>query len=508
MLNTINKFIDGTTMYRLVLYVLTGLTIVAFTLSMFEVIYYKVPALIATLFVLLVVCFVTNLAFSKFLNAPIYIESSFITAYILFFIVTPKTDPKALLWIALAGFIAMASKYILAWNKKHIINPVALALVLVALLGKSLGAWWIGSLVMLPFALIASLLVVKKLRRFPLFITYILASLTTITIWGYTQDAQLGKLLYQSVASSPLIFFAGIMLTEPLTVPGTQRLQIFYAIFIGVLGNIPFNIGSFYNSRAFALLLGNLAFYPASLKQRVVLTLVKKNTLAKDTYEFIFRPGKSFSFKAGQYLEWTLPHENPDIRGIRRYFTIASSPTEHEISLGIKCLPPHVSTYKQTLLNLKEGDTMFAGQLAGDFTLPTDTTQKLVFIAGGIGVTPFRSIVKDLIDTNDKRDIVLFYSNRTPEEIAYKNLFDEAVKKLGLKVVYLLNEGQPAGGSATWERGFLTVEMLQKYIPDLAERVVYLSGPDGMVNAYTKLLNDSGVSSARITRDYFSGYAA
>lgn len=507
-MKTINKFIDSTTMYRLVLYVLTGLTVTTFVLSAFDAIYYSIPALLATLSVLLVVCFVTNALFSKLLKAPTNIESSFITAYILFFIVAPKTGLSALLWIALAGFIAIASKYIIAWNKKHIFNPVAFALVLVGLFGKSLGLWWVGSFALFPFVLIASLLVVKKIRRFPLFFTYIFVSTVTASIVGYTIGAPLGTVIYQHFVSWPLIFFAGIMLTEPLTIPGTKKLQLLYAGVVGVLSSVPFEFGPLYNTPQLALLIGNLLFYPTSLKQRIVLTLTKRNTIAKDTYEFIFTPETPFTFKAGQYLEWMLPHENPDLRGIRRYFTIASAPTEHKIHLGIKCALPQASTYKQQLLALKEGDTLFAGQLAGDFTIPTDTKKKLLFVAGGIGITPFRSILKHLIDTKDKRDIVLFYSNKTPEEIAYKDLLDEAQEKLGIKVVYLLNEGSISEPGTLWEKGFLTEAILDKYLPYSRDRFVYLSGPDAMVDAYTEFLTEQGIPKAHITRDYFSGYAA
>jgi len=114
-----------------------------------------------------------------------------------------------------------------------------------------------------------------------------------------------------------------------------------------------------------------------------------------------------------------------DSRGNRRYFTIASSPTEKELRLGVKFYP-NGSSFKKALASMNEADTIIASQLSGDFIMPSNKKKKLVFIAGGIGITPFRSMIKYLIDTKQKRDIVLIYSNRTKTDVIYKNIFDSA----------------------------------------------------------------------------------
>ena len=111
---------------------------------------------------------------------------------------------------------------------------------------------------------------------------------------------------------------------------------------------------------------------------------------------------------------------------------------------------------------------------AGNFTLPKDKAEKLVFIAGGIGITPYRSMIKFLIDTNSHRDIVLFYAVSTPSDFVYKELFDKAGKTIGLKTEYVV--------------GRIDEEIIKK-APDYKNRKFYLSGPQGMVNAYKILLN-------------------
>jgi ferredoxin-NADP reductase len=153
---------------------------------------------------------------------------------------------------------------------------------------------------------------------------------------------------------------------------------------------------------------------------------------------------------------------------------------------------------------MKSGDTIVAGQLAGDFTLPKDPKQKLAFIAGGIGITPFRSMIKNLIDRGEKRDAILFYSNRSADEIAYRDVFDDAEQKIGMRTIYITTgAGTPNadGGNR------LTADTIKKEIPDYGERMFYLSGTHAMTNAFEKTLREMGVPRANIKTDFFPGFA-
>jgi ferredoxin-NADP reductase len=206
--------------------------------------------------------------------------------------------------------------------------------------------------------------------------------------------------------------------------------------------------------------------------------------------------------KAGQFFEWTLPHAHPDSRGIRRFFTIASSPTEPLIMLCTR-ITNQPSTFKAALNQLKAGDTITAGHLEGDFTLPRDVKKKLVFIAGGIGITPFRSMIKYLVDKNEKRDIVLFYSNRTESDIAFRELFDEA-KKIGLITIYTITDNVPTDWQG--KAGFIDQIMIQAEVADYKERIFYISGPEPMVESFEKMIAAMGVADKAIKRDFFPGY--
>jgi ferredoxin-NADP reductase len=254
-----------------------------------------------------------------------------------------------------------------------------------------------------------------------------------------------------------------------------------------------------------ALLIGNVFSFTVSPKYKFYLKLSEMRKLATDTFEFSFKRPEHFIFKPGQYLEWTLPSTRTDGRGNRRYFTIASSPTEVEIKLGIRFNEPG-SAFKKQIKGLKTTDVIAAGQLVGDFTLPEDKSKKLVFVAGGIGVTPFRSMIKYLIDKNEKRDIVFFYANKTEGEIAYKDIFDEAEQKLGVTIVYIISDEKNIPSSWRGEKGRITEVMLNKYVPDITARTFYISGPNGMVENYKKLLARLKIKPTSIVTDYFPGF--
>ncbi len=334
---------------------------------------------------------------------------------------------------------------------------------------------------LLPFTLLAGLLVVRKIRRFEMFFAFLVASLISIAFFYESSVVEVFTVW-------PLIFFGTIMFTEPITTPPTKNLRFVYAIIVGLLFGAYFRLGPIVSTPEFALLVGNLFSYLVGFRQRLTMVLKEKREIAAGIYEFVFTPSRQFSFAPGQYLEWTLPHTPSDMRGNRRYFSLASSPTESEVKLGVKFYEPS-SSFKKALLAMGEGSTISAGQLAGDFVLPRDPSQKLVFIAGGIGVTPFRSMAKYLVDKGERRDITLLYSVKAENEIVYKDLFEQA----GINTEYIISK-------------FIDEEVI-KSVPDWKDRHYYVSGPDPMVRAMKSLLIKMGVPRNHIETDYFPGYA-
>lgn len=492
-------------MYRLVLYYLVALLVAAALLGFFGVLPYSPGDLAFSTLLILATCGIANIAFARTFGASPNVESVYITALILALIITPvaPTDHAGVGFLIFASAWAMASKYIFAIGRKHLFNPAAFGVALSALLIGHSATWWAGgNLPLLPFVLLGGLLIVRKIRRADLVLSFGVAALLTaaLTASGSTYSTA----LTQTLLHSSFFFLAFAMLTEPLTMPPTRLLRILYGTIVGFLFAPNVHLGSLYLSPELALLVGNVFVYVVSPKGRFLLMLMKKNELADGTYEFAFAPDRPFAWRPGQYLEWTLSHRFNDDRGNRRYFTIASSPAEDMVRLGVKFHEPK-SSFKRALDAMKTGDTISASHLAGDFVLPKDATKKLVFIAGGIGVTPFRSMVQHLVDTKDPRAITLLYSNKTASEIAYKDVFDSAAQAIGMKTVYALtDEPSPVPGT---HAGKIDGALIKREVPDYAERTFYISGPHGMVEAFKKTLRGMGVSRLRIKTDYFPGFA-
>ena len=444
--------------------------------------------------------------FASVFETPPNVESFYISALILALIISPIRSLSDLSFLFWAAVLTMASKFILALHKKHIFNPVALAVFVTSVTIGQSASWWVGTAIMLPVVVIGGLLVVRKIRRADLFGSCTVAALITIGIANLLHGVSLVTSIQRIFVNSPLVFFATIMLTEPLTTPPTKGLRIWYGAIVGFLFSPQIHLSNLYTTPESALLIGNLFSYAVSPKEKLLLMLKEKIQLTPNIYDFVFAINKPAHYEPGQYMEWTVGHASPDDRGNRRYFTLASSPTENTMRIGVRFNNPS-SSFKRSLLNLTSDTKILAGQLAGDFTLPRNANQKLVFIAGGIGVTPYRSMVKYLLDSNQKRSIVLLYTNKTASEIVYADVFKSAESALGMKTVYTLTDVTQIPPDWQGRRGRIDAAMIQTEIPDYRERMFYLSGPNAFVTAGEKMLRDLGVPGDHIKTDFFPGFA-
>jgi glycine betaine catabolism B len=219
--------------------------------------------------------------------------------------------------------------------------------------------------------------------------------------------------------------------------------------------------------------------------------------IAQNILTFWFEPEKKPDYIAGQFIEMFLPHPNPDERGIKHWFTLSSSPTEPLISITTKFTPGRSSTFKQTLRALKPGDSIRIIEPMGDFVLPKHKATPLLFVAGGIGVTPMRSMVKWLQDTGERRNITLLYAASSADEFVFTDLF----KSYGVKLTQIIKDPGP---DWTGEKGILSPErILAEARP---ESLIYVSGPEPMTEALVDGLKEKGVKEHRLVTDYFPGY--
>lgn len=512
-LSHITALIDRTGMYRTVTLALVFLVACSLVGSVVGWVPYTLSELLLSLLIVLMVGLVSNWLLALVFRVHTNHESALITSLIIFFLVIPAqlSNVSLSFIIALVTVLAMVSKYVLVWRKQHILNPVATGAVATAVVyamyplppGYFETAWWIGQpALFVPLAL-AGVVVVHKVRKW----VPVLSFLGVAFIWYLYEEWRFtGELLVgweRFWLSGPSLFLACFMLTEPFTMPPTKKVQAGYGALVGFLSQTTLFLPAIKMTPELALVLGNLAVCPFRLRRKLFLRLKERQQIADGIYEYIFEKPPGLHFEAGQYLEWMLPHRQSDSRGERRYFTIASAPTEDSVRLAVKIVSGG-SSYKQQLMQLDIGETIIASQLAGDFLLPKVAGAKIGMIAGGIGITPFRSHIRSMIDTGKTHDTVLFYCANTMSEVAYQPEFAAARASMGLSVIPVIAK-EEAG--ETHETGYFSSEILERRTPDFRERIWYISGPPPMVNACKAALTKLGIPKNQIHTDFFPGLA-
>lgn len=505
MIGFIDDRLNQITMYRLVLLYVGALLAAAFALGLSGIGMVDPTALAFTTVFVLGACYLTNRLFAALFGVPVNSESVWITAIILILIMPPTTadSVQGLKGLALASFVAIASKFLLAVRRRHVFNPVAIGVVGSALLLDQPPIWWVASNVqLLPLVVIGGLLVLRKVKRFEMVAAFVGTNIAVTLLLA--QGAPYLRVLDETLRYSPLLFAGFAMLTEPLTAPTNRSWRVAFGVLVGALSAQNVAIGDFYFSTELALLAGNLMAFAVSPQGRFKLTLVGIEKIAAGCYDYVFKADRVLPFRAGQYVDWTLNVRSPDDRGNRRPFTIASAPGEQAVRLGVKFYA-QPSAFKRSLLNLRPGDTVYASHVSGSFTLPSDPAEKLVFIAGGIGITPFRSMIQDLVDCDDPRPVVLFYGNNRSDEIAYSDVFDNAERKLGIRTVYAVRD-DPGPGS-NMHKGYIDARMIASEVPDFKQRTFYISGPRAMVLNFRAVLKELGIARSRIHEDFFPGFA-
>lgn len=497
----VQNFVDSIGMYRLVLgslLVLAGVSIVAGFIGLLP---YSGLSQLFTLALALLVALTLNWIIALSTKIPVNHESAAITALILFFLAIPETDIFANWPLVLAVTIAVLSKFLVTTKKQHFLNPAAFGAAALSATGIYKFSWWVANPVLFVPLLIVGIMVVMKVRKWVPVLTFVAVSLTIYLAEALRYGDQFGAAFSTFFMSWPTLFLAFYMLTEPFTMPAMKGPQALYGGLVGFISNSSLFASIIPITPELALVVANVALLPWRVRQKLFLAFEEKRLIAKDTYEFIFTKPAGFSFQAGQYMEWMHVHDEPDSRGIRRYFTIASSPTESKIRLAFK-LVGEGSSYKCDLLNLDRGEKIIASQLAGDFVLPKEKEVKLGFIAGGIGVTPFRSQIQAMVDTGEVHDTKLLYCCNVSAELAYGEEFEMATQKIPLEVIPVIAK---EAVEAPAEAGYVTADLLKRRVPDYTERTWYISGPPPMVSAYTKLLKGIGIPRKQIKRDFFPG---
>lgn len=484
-----DDFVNRFTMYKIVLYGLMLLLFCAAMLGLAGVVTISPLSLVASAVLLGSTTYLVNHGLSRLFHVPVSSETWLITALILTCIM-PFADswPRAFALVG-TGALAMVSKYIFTYRGGNIFNPAAFAAVIMGVLGFIPTVWWVANPVLLPFTAVLGFVVLYKVRRFQLFASFAATALFVMAYMGLADGQSLMDIAENAFLSWPLVFMGTIMLTEPSTTPARQQHQLAYGLIVGALFALQLSFGPLAVTPELALLIGNIFVAIVSPGFSAVIKL-KKIEQRGIYYDFIFDRPPHFDFSAGQYLEWTLRHKHADIRGNRRTFSIASSPTEQELRIGTK-LPEKPTSFKMALSHMNAGDTIRISRLSGNFVLPEDPKQPVVLIAGGVGVTPYRSMLRSLVDKQETRDIQLLYTAATDADFQYRDLLKQA-EAFGVRTTYITDK--------------VDSESLHKLVPQTSKKIFYISGPNKMVDYYRGLLHAQGVSYSSIKKDFFAGY--
>jgi ferredoxin-NADP reductase/Na+-translocating ferredoxin:NAD+ oxidoreductase RnfD subunit len=500
-MDRIDAILNRFTMYRLVVYVLSAYAALGVAAAWLGRLPVSPTEMVVSLFLVLVSAYAADRGLARYFGVPSNDESWLITGLIIFLIMHPATNVVGGLGLVLAGALGSASKYLIALRGKHIFNPAAFAAAVLTLTGLATTTWWIGSSMFWPVTLVLGLAIVRKIRRGALVVTFA-AVAVTLQVAQVLAAHQAIATLQPALFSSPLIFLATIMLTEPATMPPRRTQQMVFAGLVAALYVLAPRVGPLSVDPEVALLLGNVYAYVVSAKSRVRLTLREIQPVSEYVYNYIFAPDHPLRFLPGQYMEWTLAGVPYDSRGNRRTFTIASSPTEPSVQVGLKYYQP-ASMYKATFARLEPGDIVYGSQPAGNFTMQGLEREKLAFVAGGIGVTPFRSMIKYLADTQARGDIILLYVVSDEHEFAYAQEL-KAAEAVGVRTIPIVTRAGYQHPAVTTAK--LSADLVARLVPDHAERRFFISGPPLLVDATRGYLDDLGIARTRIRTDHFAGY--
>jgi glycine betaine catabolism B len=241
-------------------------------------------------------------------------------------------------------------------------------------------------------------------------------------------------------------------------------------------------------------------------------TLQRIEPIARNIMSFWFKPETSIDYVAGQFTELYLPHSNSDERGQKHWFTISSAPParagsdEQLFSITTKFAEGRSSTYKQTLRRLQPGARLQFAEPMGDFVLPKDSRIPLLFVAASIGITPVYSMLRFLSNTHGRRMVRLLYNVRQPADLAFGDFFEQQRDRHNLIFTPVVSRPSPGWQGETGRIDAARILTAFKTMPD--NTLIYLSGPEIMIERLTADLQTSSIPGRQLVTDFFHGYQA
>lgn len=493
----IGRLLGRVSMYRLTLTALLVTLVVAVAAAALDQLHYEPLAIVIAAVLASASTLLTSLALGRLRGIRTHAESSVITGLILTFVLWPSLATADLLAIAAAGVVAGASKFLLTYRGRHVVNPAALGALVVTATGLGTSVWWVGNGVLAPVVLIAAAVIAARTQRVSFLLSYALPALGLTTLGYVLAGTSAADALWWSLTSSPVLFLAGFMLSEPLTQPPRRKQRTVVALVVALGSVLPLYLhAAAWMTPELALVIGNVVALAMTRRHRVVLEL-RSRRVTDEQHELTFaaldsrgRP-RPVGALPGQYLEIDLPHRGADARGRRRALSVASDPRDTTVTL-ITRVPQRPSSFKRALAGLEPGARLQTTGLWGDFVPPADDGP-VALVAGGIGITPFLAhLSSDALTSH--HDLVLVHAVEDPAHaIAPTSV------PAGIQVV-VISPTRPAETSPSrrWVAGRLQdPSTLLEAVPDLKNRTVYVSGPPVMVGSVRGIARTAGARKVR-----------
>ncbi len=245
----------------------------------------------------------------------------------------------------------------------------------------------------------------------------------------------------------------------------------------------------------------------ASVPREFHLPFLRKEQVADHTYSFYFRRTENIDFLPGQYIRMTLDFTEEDPRGNSRFFSLCSSPLDREFIMITTKIADVPSPFKKKLFSLTPDESVRFFGPAGVFLLPDQSDKPVVLLAGGIGITPFHSMILYASVKKYNFPIILLESFSNVEEaVFYQELQDAAASQDNLKVVYTISHPERSQQEWSGEKGRISEEMIRKYVSHPENALFYICGPVKMVESMVELVKGMGVPPGNIKKENFTGY--
>lgn len=233
--------------------------------------------------------------------------------------------------------------------------------------------------------------------------------------------------------------------------------------------------------------------------------LIDRQTVAEGTMAFRMEKPANFSFRPGQTVDVTLPTLKEDVAGGNIHtFSLADDPDASGLLVATRM---RGSAFKNEFARMPIGGAVELAGPSGDFTLPNRDTRTIVILAGGIGVTPFRSMARHAAHHKLGHRIIMFYGNRRPEDAAFlDDLLALQKENPRFTCVPVMSEMEKSSRPWNGARGFIDGKLMAEHLKDAHEPLYFIAGPPGMVAALRQTLHGAGVDDDDIRTEEFSGY--